>query len=571
VRKSQEIFTKRNKINYEKEWLADYIEHQAKLFEAPPPAHSPPSSRASPVGNQYSEHEVEEDQQLEYGPGPSSHQEEVRPADLNKLFVRPEPFNGIKPPARQWLDQYEKAATANNWTDAAKIKYMATFLKESAYSWLTEVVPFNYPKGATWGQLRDLFVKCYLGESDRQSAKREFDKTIQKEGERASHFIPKMVQMIRQLDRKRPQALITDDIRHKLLPEYQEKLIMFELKTIEHLYNACTKIEAGMAASKAATRRREVEAQGPSRPRPRTTNRSSPNRARDSSSDREPSPGPSEKKDQAKCFRCDRNNHWARDCVARAKLDGTPLPDSKPKSVRFNNINIATDGNQSSDSEDTVNQSEDEGKPERTKHHTRHGGRDFVGSTLPPEVIIASVNNCGLIQQLVTCNGIQFKAIVDTGAFVSTMDAKVAAENGWEPQPSKLRLFHAVGEEMKCLGSIELKVTLQLAQKTSTNVHRFMVVENLCTNLILGIDIIRAMNIVLRPADKHQLQFSKAPHSKGVRAEETILPPRSVSLVRGRVQTEASVILVTPFGFDNSVHVGHTVCNVKCQQVTVPV
>lgn len=76
--------------------------------------------------------------------------EVVKPADLNRLFVRPETFNGVKPPPRQWLDQYEKAALSNELTDLAKVKYMATFLKESAYAWLTEVVPLEVSGPITW-------------------------------------------------------------------------------------------------------------------------------------------------------------------------------------------------------------------------------------------------------------------------------------------------------------------------------------------------------------------------------------------------------------------------------------
>lgn len=99
-----------------------------------------------------------------------------------------------------------------------------------------------------------------MGKSDRQAAKREFDRAIQREGEKAAQFIPRMVQMIRTLDPDRKQEGIMDDIRHKLLPEYQEKLIMFEFRTINHLYDACTKIEAGMAESRAATRQSEKAA-----------------------------------------------------------------------------------------------------------------------------------------------------------------------------------------------------------------------------------------------------------------------------------------------------------------------
>lgn len=144
VRRSRELFAKRNKTNYEKEWLADYMENQDAFFMASETAlRSRHSSRNSGTSSQ-----MGDARELEYRMPPMeppSHihvphrepfpnDEVVRPADLNKLFVKPETFNGIKPPPRQWLDQYEKAAFSNGWTETAKIKYMATFLKETAYS-----------------------------------------------------------------------------------------------------------------------------------------------------------------------------------------------------------------------------------------------------------------------------------------------------------------------------------------------------------------------------------------------------------------------------------------------------
>ncbi|CAA2962364.1 uncharacterized protein LOC110893025, partial [Olea europaea subsp. europaea] len=370
TRKCREIFAKRNKTAYEKDWLNDYMEHQDQLFST---TVKPPSQHGSdPIS--YSNSQIEEGDEVEYGPENRHHQprpasppryhrydtEEVKPADLNKLFVKPETFNGVKPSARQWLDQYEKAATSNGWSDNAKVKYMATFLKDTAYSWLTEIVPLHAPNGVAWPELRALFVRCYLGESDRQSAKREFDRAIQRENEKAAQFIPRMVQMIKCLDPTRKQEAITDDIRHKLLPHYQEKLIMFELKTINHLYDACTKIEAGMAASMAASKQRAAASssqasanESRSRRRSRDTEAAKNRDTSGSSSEREKSPRPGSpaskptgKTSSQACHRCGRTGHWIKECRAKSKLDGTPLD---AKSVRFNTVATVSEGDASSD------------------------------------------------------------------------------------------------------------------------------------------------------------------------------------------------------------------------------
>lgn len=156
VRRSKEIFMKRDKTNYEKDWLAGYMEHQEELMKIPVGlGMSRHPCQNSLVQASYSSSRIEATQEVEYDPtaigqqpagsrevshfprGPYLDEEVVRPADLNRLFVKSEAFDGIRPPPRQWLDQYEKAAISNGWSDAAKVKHMATFLKETVYSWLT--------------------------------------------------------------------------------------------------------------------------------------------------------------------------------------------------------------------------------------------------------------------------------------------------------------------------------------------------------------------------------------------------------------------------------------------------
>ena len=136
LRRSNEIFAKRSKTNYEKEWSADYIEYRDQLFTTTTTAAATTDQQSEVSSSQGSRSAslIGNNQQVEYGPGPSSApnyipprdqypgSEIVRPADSNELFVRPETFNGVKLLPRQWLDQHEKAAIANGWSDAAKTK-----------------------------------------------------------------------------------------------------------------------------------------------------------------------------------------------------------------------------------------------------------------------------------------------------------------------------------------------------------------------------------------------------------------------------------------------------------------
>lgn len=58
---------------------------------------------------------------------------------LNELVLKPETFDGINPQPRKWIDDYEKAAKTNNWTDEITTKYFPTFLNKSAYDWYVAI------------------------------------------------------------------------------------------------------------------------------------------------------------------------------------------------------------------------------------------------------------------------------------------------------------------------------------------------------------------------------------------------------------------------------------------------
>lgn len=80
--------------------------------------------------------------------------------ELNELVVKPE--NGHKPPARKWLDDYERAGDADGWSNEVRANYFATFLQGSAYDWLVTIARLKLNDKPEWRDLRVAFIRHFL-------------------------------------------------------------------------------------------------------------------------------------------------------------------------------------------------------------------------------------------------------------------------------------------------------------------------------------------------------------------------------------------------------------------------
>jgi transposase InsO family protein/transposase-like protein len=229
-----------------------------------------------------------------------------------------------------------------------------------------------------------------------------------------------------------------------------------------------------------------------------------------------------------------------------------------------------------SSSNDKVDADLSEGTSKVVINTIRPGGRNFISTIVAPSIespLLLVSGKTGLIKQRVSCNGVIFDALVDTGAFTCTVDASVAAKHGWKLCASKLRLFHAIGEEMKCLGNTEVDLALTLGKTTRSTRQVLTVVENLCAELILGVDLIRRLSVIINASHRTPLTFGKqtGKSMKGIRAKQTTLPPRSCNLISAKIQTTAKLVMVMPFGFDNAIHASYSLCRVRNDEVLVQV
>lgn len=230
-------------------------------------------------------------------------------------MVNPPKFNEKKPLAR--------AAESNSWTDEVKSRCMVTFLTDSPFDWLVTVAKRKYGDQPPWSDLRAGFICHYLGDANKQSPRRELDRTSQRENESGTMFIPRVLRLIQLLEPDKPENDLVDVIGDRLRGIYQEKLSLNYIYTIESLNDAYLRIGAGIIAAKNAAKRENIES------RREVTNKKPSNKQERLSSQnkiktRSKSNNQTNSNIPRKCYRCGRENHLEKDCKAKSKVVGSP-------------------------------------------------------------------------------------------------------------------------------------------------------------------------------------------------------------------------------------------------------
>lgn len=132
----------------------------------------------------------------------------------NELVRDPPVFNGKKPSPRKWLDEYERAAEANCWTDFLKAMYMPTFLRDSAYNWFLTFPRRIYSREQIpWPDLRSSFMRHFLAGTDTQALGRELHETYQGSKETATKFILRILRMMELVEPSKPEEEIVEFIK----------------------------------------------------------------------------------------------------------------------------------------------------------------------------------------------------------------------------------------------------------------------------------------------------------------------------------------------------------------------
>ena len=257
---------------------------------------------------------------------------------------------------------------------------------------------------------------------------------------------------------------------------------------------------------------------------------------------------------ELKCYRCDRIGHLSKDCFSKTKKDGSPIKGDPPRSKNSSSkVNLVS-----------------EAKPPIKNpsvaeilciKHAKGVQENKWGTTSTSHTNLV-VGGGKLLEKEVICNRERVIAVVDTVAYVSVVDERVAKHYGWEIQHPVQRLVGADGESLKSKGMVTLNFELRLGKTSKAKIHQFAVVENLTAQLLLGLELMRELNILI-DTSSGVLTYATSKVKTGIRTlRDEVIPKRSQSILKARVNTVGTILQV-PFTLENGLCIAKAVSDCK--------
>lgn len=266
----------------------------------------------------------------------------------NELVMTPEVFNGYLPKPRDWIDSYEEAFLANDWSEATALKYFLTFLRGAALDWFKAMVRPKMIGIESWQQLRDIFTKHYLSKDELRVRRQEFSALTQEYREPSTIFVPRAYKLLKQVYPKLDDDEALDRITSMLRPDIIRSLPLVTPDSIEELVAMACKMESRQRQLDQRMRTK-TDVRYPSRQPYQDTRKPNyevrrqpeavseqprPTKQPDTSSES----GPLTNRSSIQCYRCKGIGHIGKDCVATKAIDGKPI--RLPKNLQTNGIRV---------------------------------------------------------------------------------------------------------------------------------------------------------------------------------------------------------------------------------------
>lgn len=165
-----------------------------------------------------------------------------------------------------------------------------------------------------------------------------------------------------------------------------------------------------------------------------------------------------------------------------------------------------------------------------------------------------------MLERSVSCNEVKLEALIDTGAHSTILNEDVLITNDWKLEQRNQPLVGADGKYLHTCGTTVINFEITIGHITKSKLERVIVVKNLTSQLILGLELMRELKIVIF-TNSMKLSFEKESIFPGARTcKYEVIPSRSqvvvpaIANVKGTVMTES-------FNFDPRLMVARVIAN----------
>lgn len=456
--------------------------------------------------------------------------------DSFKMLRRPKDFSGSPSEARKWLQDYEFCAKVNGWTEQTKAARFPAFLAESARNWYAVAI-LNTIHERSFATIRQQFLLVFMPHSTKTTIANELDCKLQRAEEPVSNFIMDMRLLCLEYDGRMCEEEIVDKIRRRVLNKFEPQLSLANPRTISDLLTTCLLLEDGMKTrdknnlasvvykdTKCYSCNKLGHLSKDCRSRPTSSGHRTQARGRgDNKKNDSQQYRPSDRhktdnrlKKTTTCYNCNGAGHYARDCPSpkESKLDGRNKPGKKPAR-----------------------------QDAKTKSN-----------------VIAYAVKHDSMRVKVRINNHEVAALVDTGATMSIINLRKAESIGLTVEPGEgQNLRTANGTPLEDHGYASVKVRFIANNVEAVCDHRLVVADNLPVDMLMGLDLLKRMNVVVDcGADQIKIDRPKTVSTKKAIegdcfcVERVTVPPRSTVLFEVLGPGGATEIVVTPTNREDS-------------------
>lgn len=117
------------------------------------------------------------------------------------------------------MEDYETA-----WESQIAVRYFPSFLTKEARDWFVAMIQPRVNEGSECYGLRSWFMRFYLGPEEAEAVKDELRAAVQRPGEPATKFIPRIMRLMELAGFRRSEAEKVREVKVKLRNIYRDRM-----------------------------------------------------------------------------------------------------------------------------------------------------------------------------------------------------------------------------------------------------------------------------------------------------------------------------------------------------------